>query len=151
MSYQARAARASDVEWLYTLRRATYLESVTRQFGDWDEDRQRRLFEESLNIAGIQILVVDGQAIGMVSFEERDDCLWLVDIQIEPAHQGAGIGSAVIRDLMSRARVRGCPVRLRVLHENPRAKALYDRLGFRHLDTTETHHLLELAEQADAD
>ncbi len=41
------------------------------------------------------------------------------------------------------ARGLGRPVRLRVLKVNPRARAFYERLGFRRTGETDTHDLME--------
>lgn len=87
-----RGARESDVEWLYALGMRACLDSVSRQFGSWEEDRQRALFEVSLNLADTRILERDGRPVGMFCVEERDDHIWLADIQVEPNQQGQGLG-----------------------------------------------------------
>ncbi|MFT4066678.1 GNAT family N-acetyltransferase [Paraburkholderia sp.] len=60
-----------------------------------------------------------------------------MQIQITPTHQGKGIATRVIGDLLSHAdRARG-PVALSVLKRN-RAINLYQRLGFQVIGTTDT-------------
>lgn len=55
--------------------------------------------------------------------------LWLVTVH--ETLQSLGIGSRLIRALEDRASARGCTrVRLLVEHDNPRAAALYRRLGY---------------------
>ena len=50
---------------------------------------------------------------------------------VAPEARGAGVGSALIRAVLSEARRRGCTaVRLEVIDRNLRARALYERLGF---------------------
>jgi ribosomal protein S18 acetylase RimI-like enzyme len=53
-------------------------------------------------------------------------------IELLPAWQGKGIGTAIIRTLLARRK----DVSLRVLTSNPRAAALYERLGFRVVQRT---------------
>ncbi len=51
--------------------------------------------------------------------------------------QGHGVGTAMLRALAVEARSRGYPsIRLDVVDTNLRARALYERLGFRPTDTT---------------
>ncbi len=56
----------------------------------------------------------------------------LVDgIFVAPSHRGHGLGSALIEGLAREAVARGCVrVRLDVIDENARARALYERKGF---------------------
>ncbi len=53
----------------------------------------------------------------------------LAGLQLLPAHQGKGIGTRVIRDLMAEAASTGRTFGLSVEKDNPRAQALYERLG----------------------
>ena len=61
-----------------------------------------------------------------------DNERFLVDgICVVPDRRGEGIGSILVRGLEMEARLRGYgAVRLEVIDTNPRAKALYERLGF---------------------
>jgi ribosomal protein S18 acetylase RimI-like enzyme len=74
---------------------------------------------------------VDGKEAGVLSVEDSSDELFLADLEIHPRWQGRGIGSAVVRSLQDEARAAGKPLTLQVLHVNSRARALYERLGFR--------------------
>ena len=67
----------------------------------------------------------------------------LYGIHVLPAWQSRGIGSSILDSLKAEATARDVPFRLRVLKVNPRAKALYERHGFRVTEETETHHHLE--------
>lgn len=69
-----------------------------------------------------------------LSYVARDlpDGMLIVDgLSVDPAHRGRGIGTALMRALCAEAAARGyAEVRLDVVGENLRARALYDRLGF---------------------
>ena len=59
-------------------------------------------------------------------------------LAVHPALQSHGLGTLLVRALEERARARGAGrVRLLVGVDNPRARALYERLGYR-ADGTET-------------
>ena len=48
--------------------------------------------------------------------------------------------------VMEQAREIGLPIRLRVLKNNPRARAFYERLGFGCVGETDTHDLFAWGE-----
>lgn len=64
---------------------------------------------------------------------EVDNRRFLVDgICVTRDHRGQGIGEALVEALCSEARQRGyAAIRLEVIDTNVRARALYERLGFR--------------------
>ncbi|WP_104816542.1 ribosomal protein S18-alanine N-acetyltransferase [Kitasatospora sp. MMS16-BH015] len=52
-------------------------------------------------------------------------------IAVAEGHQGAGLGAALLTDLITEATHRGCEeVLLEVRADNPRAQRLYERFGF---------------------
>jgi ribosomal protein S18 acetylase RimI-like enzyme len=78
----------------------------------------------------------------MLKVEERDDCIYLGDIQIDSAYQNQGIGTKLIETVIHRATIANKPIRLRVLKGNS-AKNLYVRLGFREIETLDNSYILE--------
>ena len=71
----------------------------------------------------------DGAAIGRLYLQEGGSDIRLIDIALLPAHRGAGIGAALIDDLLAWARALGKSVSLHVEPNNP-VRRLYGRLGF---------------------
>ncbi|UNZ21287.1 GNAT family N-acetyltransferase [Streptomyces sp. 891-h] len=66
-------------------------------------------------------------------------------IAVDPAHRGAGIGSALLTEVAAVAAEQGCSrVRLDVIDVNPRARALYERHGFTAVHTEQTPYLKRL-------
>ena len=130
-SWQLRPATEADREFLFRLHCAAMEESVEALWG-WDEQVQRQIFDERFDRTRFQVIQVDGEDAGVLDVEERDDEIFLKLIELLPANQGQGIGTSIIRSLQGR----GKPVALRVLTANPRAAALYRRLGFRIVQET---------------
>jgi len=62
--------------------------------------------------------------------KSKPDSLYIVELQVLPELQGRGIGTAVVRKVIEQGANRGVPVTLSVVPGNPRAKRLYERLGF---------------------
>ncbi len=63
----------------------------------------------------------------------------LVDISLFARHRGSGIGGALIRQSQADAAALGRGMSLHVLHANPDARRLYERLGFVGEADTGTH------------
>lgn len=145
MSYQLRPCTDADHDWAYALKCDASREVVERQFGPWDEAFQRALFTERCWKPAIShlVFVADAPPAGLIAWEDRGDHLWLDEIQVVRAWRGQGLGSALLRDLLTEARARTKPLRLQVLHANTRAQALYHRLGFKITGETGTHIVLE--------
>ena len=75
----------------------------------------------------------------MIQLHEHPDRVEVGEIQIQPSHQGRGIGSRVLQDVQARAHAQGKKVSLSTGLLNRRAVRLYERLGFQHASRSETH------------
>lgn len=141
--YSLRAATDDDYAFLERLHMATMKELVTRVWG-WDEADQAARFRAAFVPERGRIIVVDGRDVGTLWTERRPGNIFIANIEIAPEHQGQGLGTAVIGDLVADARRQGLPVALQVLKPN-RARRLYERLGFAITGETATHYLMRTA------
>ena len=112
MPYQLRPVAEFDYEWLYELKREAYKDVVTRQFGSWDESEQRAMFKAAWLPEISRIVVVDGVDVGLIAVEEREDSIWLQEIQLRRNSRGSGLGTELIRARLADARARSVPLRL---------------------------------------
>nr|WP_281373086.1 GNAT family N-acetyltransferase [Kineococcus aurantiacus] len=83
--------------------------------------------------------VVDGavRGFGAVDLVVQPGRGALFGLVVHPAHRSRGLGTALVRALEERARARGARgAVLEVEVDNPRALALYERLGYRRAGTT---------------
>ena len=140
MKYRLTSAQPSDTAWLEELRRSVYQELFQATWGGWDEDRHRRHFNECIRAGNISIIELDGIRIGMIQIFDEPNIVEVGEIQIQPSHQNRGVGTNVLKDVIADAHQRGKSVRLRVGLKNAKALRLYERLGFRRVTETETHH-----------
>ena len=136
--WSLRPAQFSDRDFLFRLNEATMREHVERVWG-WDDDAQVAFFENRFRPDAWQIIQADRQDIGVLVVEHKSDEMFLAELQILPDWQGRGVGASIVRSLMHDAAACRKPLTLRVLHVNTRARALYERLGFRPLTEIETH------------
>ncbi len=107
----------------------------------WDDDRQDRLFEERWDPAHTMIVEFEGQPVGSLRTTDRADHIFIDDIEIHPDHQGQGLGTVILRRILTSADSRSLPVALQVIKGNP-ARRLYERHGFCEIGETDTHFLM---------
>jgi ribosomal protein S18 acetylase RimI-like enzyme len=100
-------------------------EMIGQSYG-WDEEIQRAYAAESLNG---EIVLVDGQPVGVLTLSDWGDQLHLTWIAVSPSFQRGGLGSALIRYCQQLAEEERKPLTLQVLRNNP-AVRLYERCGF---------------------
>jgi ribosomal protein S18 acetylase RimI-like enzyme len=87
------------------------------------------------------IIVKDGQPIGRLWIDEWKDQIRLVDIALMPEWRGSGIGSRLLGEVLDRGAKAGKDVTIHVEGFNP-ALRLYERLGFRKVDTNGAYYLM---------
>ena len=77
-------------------------------------------------------LLEDGAVIGAGrAVADGVDCAYLCDIVIHPAHQGRGLGAAIVEQLMAMA---AGHAKL-ILYANPGKEGFYEKFGFRRMRT----------------
>ena len=103
-------------------------------FGAWHREL---LADESSTLTVIEL---DGRPVGRLRVSRTAESIQLNGIQLLPEVQNRGIGTAIITGLQSEAASTGVPLDLGVEWDNPDARRLYDRLGFR-----------KIGEEADGD
>lgn len=118
-----------DLKFAKMLHHAVYHDVVIRQFGTWDKKLQDGFFLQGWSNSPHHLVLLDGIPVGVVSYGEVKDYLYIYEIQILPEYQGRGIGSQFLRERIEVARMAGKPLKLKVLREN-KAKDLYLRIGF---------------------
>ncbi len=134
--FSVRPATDEDFENLYRIHREAMKPYVEQVWG-WDDDVQERRFRHRFGDGSTtQVVLSEGREIGFLRSGDRNGAIFIAQISIAPGYQGRGIGTSLIRDVLSR----GLPVPLRVFKVNTRARQLYERLGFVVTGETETHH-----------
>jgi ribosomal protein S18 acetylase RimI-like enzyme len=124
-----RPARPDDFELLFLTRRDGFRRYVEAH-KPWDDEVQRANAAEDFAAQPVEIIERDGIAIGYQIVERHADHWWLEEIALVASERNRGIGSDLVRAIMTAARAAGLPLRLNCLRANP-ARHLYDRLGFR--------------------
>jgi ribosomal protein S18 acetylase RimI-like enzyme len=108
---------------------------------------QNRHFQGSYPQATLSLILLDAVPAGRLYLDRRPDEIRVLDIALLPERRGAGIGTAVLGDVLREADGAGCRVTLQVARSNP-ARRLYQRLGF--ITTSEDEVYLALERPAAA-
>lgn len=139
MKHRLVDASSEDETWLDGLRRRAYADLFDVTWGHWDEARHLRQFSESIARGHISIIEVEGKRVGMIQMLDHSDAVEIAEIQIDPSHQNRGVGTSVVKGVISNASGLGRDVRLSVGLMNQKAIELYERLGFSSVGQSETH------------
>ena len=121
-------ATTADFEPLLALRLRAMRQSLER-IGRYDEARSRERLADGFDPAHTQHIAVDGVRVGFVVVKRLTHALRLEHLYIDPAAQGRGIGSAVLRRVCEQADRELLPVELVALKGSD-ANRFYLRHGF---------------------
>ncbi|MBL9162974.1 MAG: GNAT family N-acetyltransferase [Planctomycetaceae bacterium] len=144
MNVNRRPALETDIEFARALHAGCYREVVIEQVGGWDPALQAGLFQQKWDERGFEFIELDDLAIGVVVPQWRPDHVFVCEIQIDPAHQGRGIGTRIMDELIAEATSQRLPVRLQALRQS-RARRWYERLGFAQTGESSAYWTLERA------
>jgi GNAT superfamily N-acetyltransferase len=150
-SRPARVCRVAPDDWLsYREIRLAALADSPEAFSstlereaEFSEDTWRQRLGESSSFlawhggaAAGTVTALSGEVAGLPDFPGA----WhLVAMWVRPAARGLGIGRLLVQTVIDQAAASGAPsVLLWVFDANGRAKALYERMGFRATDRTDT-------------
>ena len=92
-------------------------------------DAQDRYYREYYPGASFDVIEVDGERAGRLYVDRWPAEIRIVDISLASAFRGAGVGTALLRELISEAEQTGRSLTIHVENGNP-ARRLYERLGF---------------------
>lgn len=134
-------ATDEDSEFAFMMRKAAFRVYVDKS-GGWDDCEERRRHARNFGLYDYRVIRFQGADCGIMTLDLTDTCLKLNQIFIAPAYQGQGIGARCMSMLFAEAGRLAVPIQLRVMKVNPRARELYNRLGFSVADETETHTIM---------
>jgi ribosomal protein S18 acetylase RimI-like enzyme len=111
---------------------------VDHLWGGYDDEI--RAVAERLERADVLVAVLDGALVGAVTYAADPESPWVEWnepgeaqirlLAVDPAVQGRGVGEALVRACIERARAQGMTILLHTTNHMPAAQRLYTRLGF---------------------
>lgn len=145
-----RPVTAHDERLLVRVYASTRLEELA--LTNWDEAQrdaflrmqfaaQQAHYRQTYPDAEHLIILLDTESVGRLYVAEIEAEIRIVDVTILPEHRNAGIGTAIIKQLMEEAATIGKPLRIYVESFNP-SLLLFERLGFVKVDESGYSFLL---------
>ena len=110
-------------------------------FGEWTAEQVRGELDGSVT----SVVQVDGVDAGRLRVVRHDSLVEIAGLQLLPDQQSRGVGRVVVSGVVAQARADGLPVELGVEKDNPRARAFWERCGFRYVGEDDSEHRLRLA------
>ena len=152
-SIALRPTRAGDEEFLYGVYASTRQEELAQT--GWGEalietflrqqfDAQSSYYREHYQDTSFDVILADGRPIGRLYVARWPEEIRIVDIALLPENRGAGVGTALLRDLISESEASAKPLSIHVERFNP-ALRLYERLGFREVEDKGVYLLMQRA------
>jgi L-amino acid N-acyltransferase YncA len=89
-----------------------------------------------------EIIRVEGQAVGRLYVDRREDKIHILDFTLLPQARGGGIGTQILLDLMKEAEHKNQPCSIYIESFN-RSLSLFQRLGFVKADESGVSWLME--------
>ena len=144
MEYDLRPYIQTDKEFVYYVKKIVYKDYVEMNWGEWNEEKQRIMFEEFISDFAneIKIIIINGEMAGFFhgndidekTYEQRNICLL-------PAFQGKGVGTNILKNIIKQHKHQN--IQLRCFKQNP-VVTLYKRLGFEIVEELEHHYKMIL-------
>lgn len=150
-SVTLRPIEEADLDFLrrlYGTTRANEMDSL-----DWTDEQkdefirfqfaaQHTYYQEQFPTASFDVVLADGEPIGRLYVDRREDEIRLIDIALLPENRRGGIGGDLMRSVLGEAEAAGLPVQIHVEKNNP-ALSLYRRLGFEQVEDQGVYYLMK--------
>lgn len=151
MAITYRPVAEGDLPFLKRVYRSTREDEL--QLTGWDEafketfidqqfTAQHQYYREAYHDASFQVILLDGKEAGRLYVWESDRQIRIVDIALLPEFRNQGIGTTILRGLITKADISGRILSIHVEAYNP-ALNLYKRLGFIQKDQTGIYFYME--------
>ncbi len=143
-----RPARDDDLPWLHALYATTrsaelaavpWPQAAKDAFLAQQFALQHRHYLAHFPEADFWVLATPRERVGRLYLDRHAEPHLLVDISLLPAWRGQGLGTVLIEHAQSLASAAHAALSLHVMHANPGAHRLYQRLGFVASGSSQTH------------
>ena len=122
------SATDDDRDFSYQVKRAAEGDYIAAIWG-WDDEVQRAFHARAWEGRHPDVIRYNGQRIGTLFAREEEDGLHIRQFFILPEWQSKGIGSFLLRRILTKADRKGLVAKCAFLKGN-RVKSLYKRFGF---------------------
>lgn len=140
LTYQK--ATENDINYLLDLRTKTMVPHYAES--NLPTDRETTLQRILYQFDKAYIIFMDNTPIGLLKIDKTDTKIDILQLQIDPAQQGKGLGRMILTDILEEASKTGKKATLSVLKTN-KAQHLYSSLGFKTVSEDEHSYFMEFS------
>ena len=140
MEYKLLKSSSNDVNRLIEYKKRTIYE-YAKDLSDEEINKiNRYITSEVPKLINVYCnIMVDNKIIGCLLLTNKDDGKLLDEIYLEKVYRNKGIGTKIIRDILSNNDI----VYLWVYKKNDKAISLYRKLGFNVIEETESRYYMK--------
>ena len=140
MEYKLLKSSSNDVNRLIEYKKRTIYE-YAKDLSDKEINKiNRYIASEVPKLIDVYCnIMVDNKIIGCLLLTNKDDGKLLDEIYLEKVYRNKGIGTEIIRDILSNNDI----VYLWVYKKNDKAISLYRKLGFNVIEETESRYYMK--------
>ena len=114
----------------------------SRNFLETQYAAQQRFLKANYPQGEDRVIILDTQPIGRIVVERNDQEIRVADVALLPQYRNSGIGTYLIRELLTEAARLGRPFRTQVTRSSA-ALSLFERLGVVKIGETGSHYQME--------
>lgn len=144
MLYTFRPCTFDDFDFIFELKKQNFKCYVEKIWG-WNDEEQKDKLRKDLeeHLEHKRIILLNDKPIGIyVVHLTEDGDLYINEISLLKQYQKNGIGIQILTKQIEENKIKGIRTILQVFKDNP-AKKLYEKLGFKVYNETETHYQME--------
>ncbi len=141
--FEFRRVLPQDIPFCWSIYREA-MKPLTAELMQWSEEAQRRGIEAALGDEDASILVSGNADAGWLHVVETRRDIHLGHLYLAPEHRNRGLGTSFLRWMGERAKRKDKSFTLEVLKNN-RARGLYERLGFRIIESSPLKHTMQFS------
>ena len=140
MEYKLLKSTSNDINKLIEYKKRTIYE-YAKDLSDEEINKiNRYIASEVPKLINVYCnIMVDNKIIGCLLLTNKDDGKLLDEIYLEKVYRNKGIGTEIIRDILSNNDI----VYLWVYKKNDKAISLYRKLGFNVIEETESRYYMK--------
>lgn len=140
MEYKLLKSSSNDINRLIEYKKRTIYEYAKDLSAEEINKINRYITSEVPKLIDVYCnIMVDNKIIGCLLLTNKDDGKLLDEIYLEKVYRNKGIGTEIIRDILSNNDI----VYLWVYKKNDKAISLYRKLGFNVIEETESRYYMK--------
>lgn len=140
MEYKLLKSTSNDINRLIEYKKRTIYEYAKDLSAEEINKINRYITSEVPKLIDVYCnIMVDNKIIGCLLLTNKDDGKLLDEIYLEKVYRNKGIGTEIIRDILSNNDI----VYLWVYKKNDKAISLYRKLGFNVIEETESRYYMK--------